>query len=549
MVPASESRLRGTSIGVRLALAFLAFILVLLGMGLAGLWRITELDAVTGRLATVNVRVERTVAAWRGETSQNLVRSLVLARTDDPEVQKLLQPDLEATSRRITALQKEVEVLGTDAEGRALIEQVAARRAAYLAARGEVLRHKTAGQSAEAGRLLETGMVPAVKAYQGAIEAVLQHYTEEVDAYPATAHASADTGREVLLLLCAAGVMLGVLLSWLITRSITRPIALAVRTARRVADGDLTVRIASVRRDETGQLLRALSDMAADLRRLVSEVARGAHTLADTSAQIAQGNHDLSQRTEEQASTLEETAGSMEELTAAVAQNATHAEQAAHLAQGASAVAGRGGEVVGQVVHTMDEISAASRRIGDIIGVIDGIAFQTNILALNAAVEAARAGDQGRGFAVVAAEVRGLAQRSADAAKEIKALIADSAGKVEAGTKLVRTAGGATGDMVQAVEKVSALVAQIAGASGEQRSGIEQVNRAVVQMDQVVQQNATLVEEAAAATESMKQQAAALLDLVARFRVGEAQTAAEPAGAVPQAAQLPAGWPGVPALA
>ncbi|NML42386.1 HAMP domain-containing protein [Ramlibacter sp. G-1-2-2] len=523
MGTASGGRLRGTSIGVRLGLAFLAFTLVLLVMGLAGLWRIVQLDGVTTRLATVNIRMERLVAAWHTETSTNLVRSLVLARTTDPDLEQQLKPELDATSRRISQLQQQVEALDTDEEGRALIDAVGAKRKVYLAARAEILQRKKAGQGAEALRMVDSAMVPAVKAYIGAIQAILDYYKAQVDAYPQTAHASAEAGRRLLLALCIAGVLLGVLSSWLITRSITRPIARAVGTARQVADGDLTARIESRSRDEMGQLLRTLSDMAASLRRLVAQVAQGAHSLADTSAQIAQGNHDLSTRTEEQATTLEETAGAMEELTATVARNSSHADQAARFAADASAVANRGGQVVSEVVRTMDEISESSRRISDITGVIDAIAFQTNILALNAAVEAARAGEQGRGFAVVAAEVRNLAQRSAAAAKEIKALIQDAAGKVETGTRLVRTAGGASGQVVEAVQQVSALVAEIAAASREQAGGIEQVNTAVVQMDQVVQQNATLVEEAAAATESMKMQAAALLELVAQFRLEEAR--------------------------
>jgi methyl-accepting chemotaxis protein len=293
-------------------------------------------------------------------------------------------------------------------------------------------------------------------------------------------------------------------------------------TARRVADGDLTARIATGQRDEMGQLLQALSGMSERLRALVGEVADGARTVADTSRQIAQGNADLSQRTEEQASTLEETASSMEELTATVTQNAENARQAKDLAAGAASVAREGGAVVAQVVSTMNGISAASRQIAEIIGVIDGIAFQTNILALNAAVEAARAGEQGRGFAVVASEVRSLAQRSAQAAKEIKVLIANSTEQVATGTRHVDAAGRKMEDIVHSVAKVSALVAEIAAASQEQSAGIGQVNTAVTQMDNVVQQNASLVEEAAAATESMQAQAVALLASVSRFQLGNA---------------------------
>jgi methyl-accepting chemotaxis protein len=299
------------------------------------------------------------------------------------------------------------------------------------------------------------------------------------------------------------------------------PLRIALKLVRRVADGDLTVQSENMERHNTQRLADALNSMTGGLRTLVEEVVHGAQTVAETSAQIAQGNLDLSQRTEEQASTLEETASSMEELTSTVAQNAENAREASQLAVAASDVARKGGQVVGQVVSTMTGISDSSRRIGDIIGVIDGIAFQTNILALNAAVEAARAGEQGRGFAVVAAEVRNLAQRSAAAAKEIKGLIGDSVDRVEAGTKLVDNAGKTMAEIVTSVKKVSDLIAEIAAASQEQSAGIGQINTAVAQMEQVVQQNATLVEEASAATESMKDQAAGLLHAVARFKLVE----------------------------
>jgi methyl-accepting chemotaxis protein len=297
------------------------------------------------------------------------------------------------------------------------------------------------------------------------------------------------------------------------------PLRMALRMVQKVAAGDLTATPEGMDQFHTRRLAEAMDNMTGSLRTLVTEVVHGAQTVAETSAQIAQGNLDLSQRTEEQASTLEETASSMEELTSTVAQNAENAREASQLAVAASDVARKGGQVVGQVVSTMTGISDSSRRIGDIIGVIDGIAFQTNILALNAAVEAARAGEQGRGFAVVAAEVRNLAQRSAAAAKEIKGLIGDSVDRVEAGTKLVDNAGKTMAEIVTSVKKVSDLIAEIAAASQEQSSGIGQINTAVAQMEQVVQQNATLVEEASAATESMKDQAAALLQAVARFKL------------------------------
>jgi methyl-accepting chemotaxis protein len=308
-----------------------------------------------------------------------------------------------------------------------------------------------------------------------------------------------------------------------IRRANVGPLRTATKLVERVASGDLTANAEGMDFLHTRKIAQGLNTMTTNLRALVSEVANSARTVADTSAQIAQGNLDLSQRTEEQASTLEQTASSMEELTSTVAQNADNAHQASELAVEASEVARRGGQVVGQVVATMTGIAASSRKIGDIIGVIDGIAFQTNILALNAAVEAARAGEQGRGFAVVATEVRNLAQRSAAAAKEIKSLIGESVSKVDVGSKQVESAGKTMDEIVASVGKVSILIAEIAAASREQSAGIGQINTAVAQMEQVVQQNASLVEESTAAAESMKEQAATLLQTVSRFRLGEQQ--------------------------
>jgi len=342
----------------------------------------------------------------------------------------------------------------------------------------------------------------------------------------------------ILSALVAAAVAAALLVALKMSRTIVRPLNTAIVTANRIAEGDLTVQVRVAGSDESAQLLRAIGTMNDGLRKLVGEVSSGARMVADTSTQIAHGNVDLSQRTEEQASTLEETASSMEELTSSVTQNAHNARQASELARGAADVARKGGNVVGEVVSTMDGISASSRKIAEIIGVIDGIAFQTNILALNAAVEAARAGEQGRGFAVVAGEVRQLAQRSAEAARQIKGLIGDSVSKVDAGNKLVDTAGKTMNEIVAAVTRVSDLIADIAAASQEQSSGIEQVNTAVTQMDQVVQQNASLVEESTAATEAMKEQAGTLLQLVARFRLGEEEARAAPVERARPAATL-----------
>jgi methyl-accepting chemotaxis protein len=355
------------------------------------------------------------------------------------------------------------------------------------------------------------------------------------------AQASAAEARETLVLIVAlalAALLLSVIVGVLASRSITGPLDEAVSVARRVANGDLTSDIAVRSTDETGQLLQALKEMNDSLLNIVGNVRTGTDTIATASSQIASGNLDLSARTEQQASALEETASSMEELTSTVKQNADNARQANVLAASASEVALKGGTVVAQVVDTMASIEASSKKIVDIIGVIDSIAFQTNILALNAAVEAARAGEQGRGFAVVASEVRNLAQRSAGAAKEIKALIVDSVDKVGAGGQLVQQAGSTMNDIVDSVRRVTDIMGEISAASHEQEAGIEQINQAITEMDTVTQQNAALVEEAAAAAGSLQDQASALAQVVSVFRIEAPRTRA-PAATAPARAARP----------
>jgi methyl-accepting chemotaxis protein-1 (serine sensor receptor) len=336
------------------------------------------------------------------------------------------------------------------------------------------------------------------------------------------------TASQLMLTIVIGAAIFGILITFWLARSITLPINEAVKVAQTVASGDLTSKIEVHSKDETGQLIRALKDMNDSLIRMVAQIRADAHTISTASSQIASGNQELSSRTEQQASSLEETASSMEELTSTVRQNADNARQASHLATAASEVAIKGGIVVSQVVNTMDAINGSSKKIVDIISVIDGIAFQTNILALNAAVEAARAGEQGRGFAVVASEVRNLAQRSASAAHEIKTLIDDSVEKVESGTRLVGEAGATMDEIVSSIKRVHDIMGEITAASNEQSEGIEQVNQAIVQMDQVTQQNAALVEEAAAAAEALQDQAKDLVEVVRVFRTGEGQSMTAP---------------------
>ncbi|MES2164728.1 MAG: methyl-accepting chemotaxis protein [Pseudomonadota bacterium] len=325
----------------------------------------------------------------------------------------------------------------------------------------------------------------------------------------------------VLFVLGAVAVALGVVCAMVITRSITVPLSGAVEVAQKVAAGELTSQVQVEGKDETSELLQALKDMNDSLAKTVGDVRTGTELISTASQEIASGNADLSARTESQASSLEETASSMEELTSTVKQNADNARQANQLVISASSVATRGGQLVAQVVDTMGSIKASSSKIVDIIGVIDGIAFQTNILALNAAVEAARAGEQGRGFAVVASEVRNLAQRSAGAAKEIKELIGDSVNKVDAGSKLVDEAGQTMGLIVTSIRQVADIMGEITAATQEQSNGIEEVNQAITQMDEMTQQNAALVEEAAAAAESMQEQAEMLAQAVSIFKLNQ----------------------------
>ncbi|NGZ85821.1 methyl-accepting chemotaxis protein [Duganella aceris] len=375
---------------------------------------------------------------------------------------------------------------------------------------------------------LENNNAAASKVLMGELRAVQRKWQAGLAALSASekkqneeATIAADAtyvfARNLMLGMSAAAVVFGVALALVITRSITRPINRAVAIAQTVAAGDLTSRIEVHGKDETSMLLTALRSMNASLAQIVGQVRAGTDTMSTASQEIAAGNLDLSSRTEEQASSLEETASSMEEMTSTVKQNADNARQANSLAASASEIAGKGGAVIADVVGTMGAIQESSKKIVEIIGVIDGIAFQTNILALNAAVEAARAGEQGRGFAVVATEVRNLAHRSAAAAKEIKTLIGDSVAKVESGTQLVDQAGTTMSEVVDSVRRVSDIISEITAASREQSMGIEQINQAIMQMDSVTQQNAALVEESAAAAESLQGQATQLAEVVGRF--------------------------------
>ncbi|CAN7568300.1 methyl-accepting chemotaxis protein [Variovorax paradoxus] len=517
--------MKNLKIGTRLGIGFALVLALMACIAGIGVFRLQGVGDAVQEMVQRSLVKERLAANWLLNTSSNSVRTFALVKSNDAEVQDYLQKQMSKTSAGISETQAKLEAMLDSPEEQAISAGIKEKRSQYVGLRNTILKLKAEGKQEEAAAITNGKLVPMLEVYDASIRGMLTHQAERIDKAADAVDSLNRAGRMNVIVLAMAALLLGGVLAWLLTRSITRPLNEAVRVAQTVADGDLTSRIESSSRDETGQLMQALKNMNASLATVVSGVRQGTDAIATASGEIAAGNQDLSSRTEEQASSLEQTAASMEELTSTVKQNADNARQANQLALSASEVAVKGGSVVGQVVDTMASINASSKKIVDIIGVIDGIAFQTNILALNAAVEAARAGEQGRGFAVVASEVRNLAQRSGAAAKEIKGLIDDSVGKVDMGSALVGEAGKTMAEIVGSVKRVTDIIGEITAASQEQSTGIEQVNQAIAQMDQVTQQNAALVEEAAAAAQSMQEQAASLVGAVSVFRLDGAQAA------------------------
>ena len=513
--------LKNLKIGTRLALGFGTVLLLAVAVSVVGVSRLAALNSDLGFVGSD--RVPTVVQLSEIVDDVNLVarelRNSIIFR-DEQKVAAAIETVLAAQARS----DKVFETLAasiTSEEGKRRVAAVTEARAQYMPTQHRFIEMVRAGEKDSATGLLQTQVRPTQMAYMKALEGLKELQLELIMKSVQAGEDDYHQARTLMFLLLAAMVGLGVLLAWWITRSITGPISTAVEVAERVAQGDLGSRIEVSSNDETGRLLTALKAMNQNLVGIVSTVRNSSDSIATGSAQIASGNADLSQRTEEQASALEETAASMEQLGSTVKQNADNARQANQLAMSASTVAIKGGEVVGQVVETMKGINDSSHKIADIISVIDGIAFQTNILALNAAVEAARAGEQGRGFAVVASEVRSLAQRSAEAAKEIKSLINASVERVAQGTLLVGQAGTTMDEVVTSIRRVTDIMGEISSASTEQSQGVSQVGEAVSQMDQVTQQNAALVEESAAAADSLRQQAQQLVSAVAVFKMGE----------------------------
>jgi len=507
-------------IGTRLGAGFGLLIVTLLCVVTVGVQRFTEVGEVNNRIIEKDWVKADAAHTINATTRANARRTMELLIASDPEQVKRVKAAIETNKKTIDEALKTLDQLIYLPEGRALLARLGEARIKYVKSFSQVARLVDEGQKEEATRILNSETLPALDALQEPINALTELQKKLVEHSSAEMRNDINAAHSLMLLLGAVGVVAGILCSVLITRSITRPMGEAVQIARTVAAGDLGSHIQVRTQDECGQLLQALQDMNDSLVKIVQQVRGGSEAMATATSQIAAGNIDLSSRTEEQASALEQTAASMQELASTVKQNYESGKHASQLAESAASVAVKGGDVVSQVVHTMDAINTSSGRIADIIGVIDGIAFQTNLLALNAAVEAARAGEQGRGFAVVAAEVRNLAGRSAEAAKEIKNLIGASVSNVNDGCKLVEQAGSTMDEIVVHVRRVADLMREITTASQDQASGIDQINQAVGQMDQVTQQNAALVEEAAAAAQSLEHQAQGLVHAVSVFRLG-----------------------------
>ncbi|MDB5918510.1 MAG: hypothetical protein JWR40_2744 [Massilia sp.] len=531
--------MKNMNIGTRLAIGFAVVLSLLVALTAIAVWRMQTASAMTDELVDVKVRNERLIEEWQQVVEVNAARTTAAWLAADAGEQKAVESQMKAASAHATEIQDKLVQVLQEPVAKGLLAEVLATRAAYSAARATVFKDKAAGELETAKQVYSQDMAGKREAYLAALAKLSVTQRKVLDDTNDRISAQYESGRNLLVALGVLAILIGAGFAFAITRSITGPIRAAVRVAETVSAGDLTSHIVVDSRDETGKLMSALKTMNDNLVGIVGQVRSGTDTISTASSEIAAGNMDLSSRTEEQASSLEETASSMEELTSTVKFNAENARQANQLAISASQVASKGGAVVSEVVATMGSINESSRKIVDIISVIDGIAFQTNILALNAAVEAARAGEQGRGFAVVASEVRNLAQRSAAAAKEIKTLIGDSVDKVDIGSRLVDEAGKTMTEVVASIARVTNIMNEITVASDEQRDGIEQVNQAVTQMDTVTQQNAALVEQAAAAAASMQEQSARLSEVVGVFKLNKLAAPQQPRVAAPARAQLP----------
>ncbi len=513
------------NVSTRLATGFSIIVILLLLVAGIGSWRLQSISSAVSTMVNDVMQKERLFSDWAANTNVNGARTIAVAESSDPARQKEIQEKIKATSARITEIQASLAKLEKNSEETALYEKVAAKRKTYTAARDVAFKERASNEE-NSHKLMRVTVEPALDDYVASIKSLSAYQAGSIASMADETKKMSYASTLWLIILGAVATLFGIVVAVIITNGVKRQLGCepshAISIANRIAAGDLSSLIDTQAGDQTS-MLHAIKMMRDSIAIIINQVRSASNLVATASNEIAAGNLDLSSRTEQQASSLEETASSMEELTSTVKQNADNARHANRLAASASDVAVKGGSVVAQVVDTMESINASSKKIADIIGVIDSIAFQTNILALNAAVEAARAGEQGRGFAVVATEVRNLAHRSAAAAREIKTLIGDSVDKVEIGTQLVDQAGATMQEIVESVKRVTDIMNEISSASAEQTSGIEQINQAIMQMDQVTQQNAALVEEAAAAAASLQYQAGNLAQVISVFNTGDMQ--------------------------
>ena len=504
-------------LGRRLLATFVTVLLLTLAGSAIGVWSLRSVDAATRQAIENNVATERLVADAYRLQAINTERYKAMALSSEPEVGEILSADIERTQTHYRELMDQLATrLQTPAE-QALLTGTHDKAQDFQAAVKELVAARDFGLTERIRKVFAERFEPSAAALLGSLQQLAQSQRDAIDAAGAQIAQSSQRAQVALTLFCATALLLGSVLTWWLVRSISRPIGAANATAQRVSSLDLRENIEGHNRDEAGQLLLSLNTMQEALRTLVMQVRQSAQSVRLAAHEIAQGNADLSERTEGTASSLQQTAAALEQVTQRLHQSTETAARAEHMASQASAVATEGGNAMAQVVRTMQNIQQSSRKVEEVTGVIDSIAFQTNILALNAAVEAARAGEQGRGFAVVAAEVRQLAMRAGEAAREIKGLIATSAQNVETGTALVNGAGHTMGQIVESIRNVASMISDISTTTLSQTRDINDINTAVARLDQMTQQNSALVEESAAASEGLRHQANELTHLISQF--------------------------------